>query len=149
MVPLVQAIMKSRGGLLAGARVLDFGCGVGRHTREFRAAGYDAAGVDRPYDGLSDDLAALPDGGAGICVSNASGDFPFPDDTFDCCFSTSVFEHVMDYEKPISEIASRNSTHRDGPEQRAVQLSGHQLPHPSSDREILQSALRRRPLRRS
>lgn len=105
MVPIIETIMASRGGLPSNARVLDFGCGVGRHTREFRAAGYQADGVDRPYDGLAEELASLPDRGLGVHLSSASGDFPFRDATFDLCFSTSVLEHVMAYDQPLSEIA--------------------------------------------
>lgn len=104
MVPIVEAIMARRGGIAPGARVLDFGCGVGRHTREFRAAGYMAEGVDRPYQGLVEDLAALPDGGDHIHLSTAEHVFPFDDKIFDFCFSTSVLEHVMSYDEPISEI---------------------------------------------
>ena len=31
-----EAIMASRGGIPREARILDFGCGQGRHVREFR-----------------------------------------------------------------------------------------------------------------
>jgi SAM-dependent methyltransferase len=105
MVPVVEAILGSHGGLPREARVLDFGCGVGRHTREFRAAGYAAEGIDIAYEGLVEERAALPDGGANLYLSDASGNFPFPDDSFDLCFSTSVLEHVIEYDKPLSEIA--------------------------------------------
>lgn len=33
------------------------------------------------------------------------GHFPFCEDSYDFCLSTSVFEHVTEYDKPISEIS--------------------------------------------
>ena len=104
MTNVVGKIMSPR-GLSKEWKILDFGCGVGRHTREFREAGYDAVGVDRPYPGLADELAALPDGGENVHLSSEVGRLPFEDDTFDLCFSTSVFEHVMDYDAALSEIS--------------------------------------------
>src|SRR5689334_6865631 len=100
MTHIVEAIMGPR-GLARDWKLLDFGCGHGRHTREFRRAGWDAIGVDQPYPGLAEELAALPDGGEHVHLSDEDGKMPFPDSTFDLCFSTSVFEHVMDYDKAI------------------------------------------------
>lgn len=105
MVPVVESVLQSRGGLFPGAKVLDFGCGVGRHTREFRATGYGADGLDRPYPGLVDEWAALPDQGENLYLSDRNGKFPFPDDYYDLCFSTSVLEHVLEYGQPVSEMA--------------------------------------------
>lgn len=106
MTSACQAILAGRGGLARGDRVLDFGCGSGRHVREFAAAGYEVTGVDRPVEQLVaawGDLSA--DGRANLHLSDAGGNFPFPSESFDFCYSTSVFEHVMNYDKPISEIA--------------------------------------------
>jgi ubiquinone/menaquinone biosynthesis C-methylase UbiE len=105
MVPVCETIMSSRGGLDGEKRLLDFGCGVGRHVREFRAHGYDAVGVDRPYEGLAEALEKLPDGGENLFLTSPDGQFPFETATFDFCYSTSVFEHVMSYDKSLGEIA--------------------------------------------
>jgi hypothetical protein len=35
-----EAIMSSRGAIPREARILDFGCGQGRHVREFHAVGF-------------------------------------------------------------------------------------------------------------
>lgn len=106
MSSMCQAILASRGGLARGDRVLDFGCGSGRHVREFAAAGYRVSGVDRPVEQL---VARWEDLSAGrrehLHFSDAGGNFPFPSESFDFCYSTSVLEHVMDYDKPIREIA--------------------------------------------
>jgi SAM-dependent methyltransferase len=90
--------------LTPGARVLHFGCGTGRHVTEWRAEGFDAVGVDRPIPALIEECRTARDGGH-IFFSSASGDFPFKTSTFDFCTSTSVLEHVMEYDKPFSEIA--------------------------------------------
>lgn len=106
MTSTCQAILACRGGLARGDRVLDFGCGSGRHVREFAAAGYEVTGVDRPVEQLAAQWGDLPtDGREGLHFSDAGGNFPFPSESFDFCYSTSVFEHVMNYDKPISEIA--------------------------------------------
>jgi hypothetical protein len=49
MILVCEAIMASRGGIPREARILDFGCGQGRHVREFRAASYDRL---RAFHGL-------------------------------------------------------------------------------------------------
>ncbi len=104
MIGTVEPILEKH-GLSRDWKILDFGCGVGRHTRDFRAAGYDVEGVDRPYPGLREELDALPDGGVGVHLSTEDGELPFPANHFDLVFSTSVFEHVQDYDGAISEIA--------------------------------------------
>ncbi|MGI5287075.1 class I SAM-dependent methyltransferase [Nonomuraea polychroma] len=105
MTLVSHAIMARRGGIPPGGRVLDFGCGLGRHVREFRAAGYDAVGLDQPVPQLTKGWPDLPEGGESLYFSDETGNFPFASSSFDFCFSTSVFEHVMRYDKPITEIA--------------------------------------------
>jgi SAM-dependent methyltransferase len=97
MTSVCQAILSSRGGMPRDYRILDFGCGLGRHVREFRAAGYEAVGVDRPN-------GRVLDGEGHLYSSDAQGKFPFASESFDFCYSTSVFEHVMDYDQAIGEI---------------------------------------------
>ena len=104
MTLLCTAILSSRGGIPRDYRILDFGCGQGRHVREFRAASYEAVGVDRPRAELDVARSSLHDGGEHLYSSDAQGKFPFASESFDFCYSTSVFEHVIDYNQPISEI---------------------------------------------
>jgi ubiquinone/menaquinone biosynthesis C-methylase UbiE len=105
MVPVARAVCAAHGMAIPnGARVLDFGCGGGRHVDEFAAAGFDAHGVDRPVDALIAAWRDRPDAGWRFAPSSPSGDLPHPDDSFDFCYSTSVLEHVMDYERPLAEI---------------------------------------------
>jgi SAM-dependent methyltransferase len=88
--------------LIAGARVLDFGCGAGRHVAEFRHHGYDAWGVDERFEshaGGSARDAFLRR------VAPPEYTLPFPDDHFDFVYSTAVMEHVLDPGQAMREIA--------------------------------------------
>lgn len=106
MLPILRSIAAQRRLALPGdARILDFGCGLGRHVRELRAAGYDAIGVDLDQPQFIKERSRLPDGGSYLFATSPAGEFPFEDGSFDLCFSTSTLEHVMSYEKPMSEIA--------------------------------------------
>ena len=106
VVPLLCDVLAVRGiTLAAGARVLDFGCGLGRHVREFRAAGYKASGIDLELPAIVQGRGLLPDRGCDLYFSARDGTFPFESESFDFCFSTSTLEHVMSYQKPLAEIA--------------------------------------------
>lgn len=103
VVAVFEHIARATGSPLApNADVLDFGAGAGRHVAEFRAAGYEAVGVDQQF------------------VSHASGSapsrylhhvappeyvLPFDDDAFDFVFSTSVMEHVTEPGRALAQIA--------------------------------------------
>jgi len=104
MTPVCEAILSSRGGIPRHYRILDFGCGQGRHVREFRSAGYEAIGVDQAGLQPQGDRSSLDDGGEYLFSSDVWGKFPFASESIDFCYSTSAFEHVMDYDKAISEI---------------------------------------------
>jgi hypothetical protein len=111
---------------------------MGRHTREFRAAGYAADGIDRPYEGRTQERAALPDVVANLYLSDEDGNFPFGDGSYDCRFSTSVFEHVMEYDKPISEIAQGGAA--------AGRLDAARVPSPMASHRAAHLRALRRPL---
>jgi ubiquinone/menaquinone biosynthesis C-methylase UbiE len=84
-------------------KVLDFGCGDGRHVYEFRDRGFDARGVDfGHYARLRD---AADDEFFDVAASAPSYRLPYSDAEFDFVHSTSVFEHVMDYQSALSEIS--------------------------------------------
>ena len=99
--------------LSPGAKVLDFGCGIGDSVRTLLEQGYDAFGVDvLEYWGRDFDkywhVAERPPAEIVrrlklLDLSNYR--LPFDDGTFDFCFSDQVFEHVFDYQTTMSEIA--------------------------------------------
>jgi SAM-dependent methyltransferase len=98
--------------LSPGAKILDFGCGIGGSVSVLLAQGYDAYGVDiREYWGR--DLKIYwdikrrphPDVAARLKLLDPQAyRLPFEDDTFDFCFSDQVFEHIFDYRAVMSEI---------------------------------------------
>jgi SAM-dependent methyltransferase len=88
--------------LAADARILDFGCGTGRHTYEFLDKGYsNVEGFDqRDYVRLRSDADRHH-----FRFAPAGEPMPFDDHSFDVIASTSVFEHVVDPRSVISEFA--------------------------------------------
>src|SRR5262245_22426947 len=96
-----------------GAKVLDFGCGIGTSVRVLLGLGYDAVGVDvLEYWGRDLDkywhAAQKPDPEVAArlkLVDLSDYRLPFADGTFDFCFSDQVFEHIFDYPTTMSEIA--------------------------------------------
>jgi SAM-dependent methyltransferase len=111
VVEFYDAILKSRGRHLSRESViLDFGCGSGRHTYEYLDAGFrDAFGYDvKNYVDLRSP-ADLERFRFDPMHPNASEypsmtKIPWPDNTFDFVFATSVFEHVSDQELAYSEV---------------------------------------------
>jgi SAM-dependent methyltransferase len=111
VVKLYDAILKSRDRVLSQESViLDFGCGTGRHTYEYLDAGFrNTFGYDvKNYVDLRspNDLKHFR-----FDLTDATGseypsmtEIPWPDNTFDFVFATSVFEHVANQELAYSEV---------------------------------------------
>ena len=101
-------------GLRAGERVLDMGCGAGRHAFEMYRRGADVIAFDQDADALSDvsDLFAamleageVPDGAEADVRQGDALSLPFADAEFDRVVAAEVLEHVPDDEAAISELA--------------------------------------------
>lgn len=87
-----------------GARVVDVGCGDGRHIIEAAKRGCIAVGVD--YDG-SELLRArdrIADARVALIVADASH-LPFRHDVFDAVICTETLEHLPDDTGAMREIA--------------------------------------------
>jgi SAM-dependent methyltransferase len=103
MVNVCVGILKDYGCILSKDQyILDFGCGSGRHTYEFRDQGFSAIGFDlhnnvRLREESDIRFFIFPD-------ENVDHRIPQPDNTFDFVFSTSVLEHVTDYNSALREI---------------------------------------------
>ena len=105
VVALNDSILRRHGiSLPKDARILDFGCGSGRHTYEYldagfaRTTGFDVKDYVRLRDPQDRRYFAFAEG-------DGSDGIPFPDDTFDFITSTSVFEHVLKPAEIVPEIA--------------------------------------------
>ena len=104
--------------LSPGQRVLDLGCGEGRHVISMNVLnGADAVGVDLSLNDLStaqdrrEELVEMvePDGQAdydalfAVLAGNAL-ELPFPDNAFDAVICSEVLEHIPDYRGALAEI---------------------------------------------
>jgi SAM-dependent methyltransferase len=100
-------------GLRPADRVLDMGCGAGRHAFEMYRRGADVVAFDQDGDelaGVLDVFAAMREAGevpAGAEADIKQGDalaMPFADGEFDRVVASEVLEHIPDDETAIAEL---------------------------------------------
>jgi len=100
-------------GLRPGDRVLDMGCGAGRHAFEVFRRGGDVIAFDQDGDelaGVLDLFGAMREAGEvplGAEADIKQGDalsLPFVDGEFDRVVAAEVLEHIPDDEAAISEL---------------------------------------------
>lgn len=100
-------------GLRAGERVLDMGCGAGRHAFEMYRRGADVIALDMDADelaGVGEIFAAMREQGevpAGAEADTKQGDaldLPFPDGEFDRVVAAEVLEHIPEDVRAIREL---------------------------------------------
>jgi SAM-dependent methyltransferase len=100
--------------LRPGDRVIDMGCGAGRHAFEMYRRGADVIAFDQDADELSavSDLFAamreageVPDGAEADVKQGDARSLPFPDGDFDRVVASEVLEHIPDDEAAIAELA--------------------------------------------
>jgi SAM-dependent methyltransferase len=106
MAEIASAKLSIDPALLPGgrARVVDVGCGDGRHVAEAARRGERAVGVD--YDAA--ELARARDRAGGLRVDFVVGDaarLPFRDAAFDAAICTETLEHLPDDRAAIGELA--------------------------------------------
>ena len=106
--------------LRPGMRVLDVGCGGGRHVRQTRLVpGISAVGLDLGEQEVRDTAKMLrelddipvayggtvPGAGPWVSVRGSVYELPFADDTFDCVIISEVLEHLGEDERALREIS--------------------------------------------
>ena len=100
-------------GLHAGDRLLDLGCGFGRHAFEALRRGATVVACDMAYPELTQVLAtadAMREAGEiapGLSCTSVNGDgtrLPFADASFDRIIASEVMEHVPDDMAALDEL---------------------------------------------
>ena len=103
----------SKLNLKPGDRVLDAGCGSGRHlTEAFRSQGVQVVGIDREHEDLVKARNMMRcmqkegeggDGAWGVFSADLTR-LPFSDQSFDVVICSEVLEHIPDDSQAIDEI---------------------------------------------
>jgi SAM-dependent methyltransferase len=100
-------------GIGYGTKVIDVGCGAGRHSFEAYRRGADVVAFDQDADELNNVdtmFRAMADAGEVPLSARAEtvvGDalaLPYPDGTFDCVIASEILEHVPADETVIDEL---------------------------------------------
>ena len=101
-------------GLQAGDRLLDLGCGAGRHAFEAARQGATVTAADLDLAELKDvhqlfdamgSAGELTAGGSGSAVGGDALRLPFADGTFDRIIASEVMEHIPDDAAAAAELA--------------------------------------------
>ncbi len=101
-------------GLRPGHRMLDLGCGGGRHAFEAARRGADVVALDAGEAEIRDvravfaamaDAGELDGAGRAVGLQGDARVLPFPDGAFDRVVAAEVLEHIPDDQRAMAELA--------------------------------------------
>jgi len=93
-----------------GSKVLDAGCGTGRHMRElFNSGSVTVIGIDKKWSdlcGARDSLSSMENNGDSAYITAMAdiATLPFPDAAFDIIICSEVLEHIYDGAAAVREM---------------------------------------------
>jgi len=100
-------------GVGAGTKVIDVGCGAGRHSFEAYRRGADVIAFDQNAADLNDvdeilqamkDQGEVPESARAEAVKGDALDLPYDNSTFDCVIASEILEHVPEDDRAIAEL---------------------------------------------
>lgn len=100
-------------GIAPGVKVIDVGCGAGRHAFEAYRRGADVIAFDHDAAALQtvetmlEAMAAAGEAPASATAQAVHGDalsLPYPRETFDCVIASEILEHVPEDDAAIAEL---------------------------------------------
>lgn len=97
-----QILPMAADGLQGARRVLDVGCGDGQVARLASRLGAEAVGVDPTWNQV---VVARERAGGPTYVRSGAAALPFADGSFDVVVACLVFEHIVDVDAAIAEVA--------------------------------------------
>lgn len=100
-------------GVGPGSKVIDVGCGLGRHSFEAYRRGADVVAfdqnatelgeVDTMFRGMAE-AGEVPPSGRAETVAGDARALPYPDQTFDCVIASEILEHIPTDDTVIAEL---------------------------------------------